>query len=262
MPIDVLMPPLSQTLDTLVLVEWLKREGDAVRKGEPLFLVESDKATLEVEAPATGVVRALLARPGDEVRIKTPVAVIAAPGEDEPWRAAAALSDLRNPQPTRCWRRRPLARRSRTGTCHAYRREPPCPGARRAGRGGAGGAPPHRPPRDDRRAGRAGISRGGTGTPPRLPGGAAGGGRRRRRPGGAGGEPDPASASSAPTWSPHWRQMSCRKRQLARSQPSDYRPDFGPLCRCQAVSPCLSVASAGSAPSGCRPRTRWSCPSP
>ena len=58
MPFEVLMPPLSQTLDTLVLVEWLKRAGESVSKGEPLFLVESDKATLEVEAPATGVLTA------------------------------------------------------------------------------------------------------------------------------------------------------------------------------------------------------------
>ena len=60
MPFEVLMPPLSQTLDTLVLVEWLKRAGEPVSKGEPLFLVESDKATLEVEAPASGVLAAVL----------------------------------------------------------------------------------------------------------------------------------------------------------------------------------------------------------
>lgn len=81
MPFEVLMPPLSQTLDTLVLVEWLKRAGESVSKGEPLFLVESDKATLEVEAPATGVLTALLVEPGVEVRVKTPIALIAMAGE-------------------------------------------------------------------------------------------------------------------------------------------------------------------------------------
>ncbi|MFN8467025.1 MAG: dihydrolipoamide acetyltransferase family protein [Caldilineaceae bacterium] len=81
MPFEVLMPPLSQTLDTLVLVEWLKRAGEPVNKGEPLFLVESDKATLEVEAPASGVLAALLVEPGVEVRVKTPIALITAVGE-------------------------------------------------------------------------------------------------------------------------------------------------------------------------------------
>jgi pyruvate dehydrogenase E2 component (dihydrolipoamide acetyltransferase) len=84
MSFDVLMPPLSQTMDTMVLVEWLKNVGDSVRKGEPLFLVESDKATLEVESPATGVLAALLAEAGSDVPVRGRVAVIAAPGEDFP----------------------------------------------------------------------------------------------------------------------------------------------------------------------------------
>jgi pyruvate dehydrogenase E2 component (dihydrolipoamide acetyltransferase) len=75
------MPPLSQTLETLVLVEWLKQSGQPVTKGEPLFLVESDKATLEVEAPVSGVVSALLVEPGTEVRVKTPIALIVQPDE-------------------------------------------------------------------------------------------------------------------------------------------------------------------------------------
>jgi pyruvate dehydrogenase E2 component (dihydrolipoamide acetyltransferase) len=81
MATDVLMPPLSQTGDSLVLVEWLKREGDAVTKGEPLFLVESDKATLEIEAPASGLLVRIDARAGDEVPVKARVALIAAAGE-------------------------------------------------------------------------------------------------------------------------------------------------------------------------------------
>jgi pyruvate dehydrogenase E2 component (dihydrolipoamide acetyltransferase) len=80
MAVDVLMPPLSQTLDTMVLVEWLKRPGEPVAKGEPLLLVESDKATLEVESPASGVVGALLVEAGEEVPIKARIAVIEQPG--------------------------------------------------------------------------------------------------------------------------------------------------------------------------------------
>jgi len=81
MATDVLMPPLSQTMDTLVLVEWLKSEGDVVHKGEPLFLVESDKATLEIEAPASGLLASIEAAAGTEVPVRARVAIIVAPGE-------------------------------------------------------------------------------------------------------------------------------------------------------------------------------------
>lgn len=70
MAMDILMPPLSQTMDTLVLVAWLKKEGDRVAKGEPLFTVETDKATLEVEAPGEGVLQ-VLASPGGEIKAGT-----------------------------------------------------------------------------------------------------------------------------------------------------------------------------------------------
>jgi pyruvate dehydrogenase E2 component (dihydrolipoamide acetyltransferase) len=90
MSVDVLVPPLGQTVDTLTFVSWLKNEGDAVTQGEALFMIETDKATLEVEAPATGVLRQVTARPGDEVKALSAIAVIAAPGE------AAALAANRS----------------------------------------------------------------------------------------------------------------------------------------------------------------------
>jgi pyruvate dehydrogenase E2 component (dihydrolipoamide acetyltransferase) len=83
MPVDVLVPPLGQTVDTLTFVSWLKDEGDAVSQGEALFTIETDKATLEVEAPASGVLRRVTAQPGDEVKALSAIAVIAAPGEEE-----------------------------------------------------------------------------------------------------------------------------------------------------------------------------------
>lgn len=88
--IDVLMPPLSQTGDSLLLIEWLKREGEPVRKGEPLFLVESDKATLEIEAPASGVLARIEAAAGEDVPVKARVALIAALEELEAAPAAPA----------------------------------------------------------------------------------------------------------------------------------------------------------------------------
>jgi len=69
MTTDILMPPLSQTMDSLVLVEWLKKIGESVNKGEALFSVETDKATLEVESPAHGYLVEMLAQPNDEVKV-------------------------------------------------------------------------------------------------------------------------------------------------------------------------------------------------
>src|SRR4051794_34218002 len=82
MPVDVLIPPLAATTDTLVLVEWYRQEGEAVTKDEPLFAVETDKATLGVEAPASGILRHVSAQPGAEVGALTRIAIIAAPGEE------------------------------------------------------------------------------------------------------------------------------------------------------------------------------------
>ena len=87
MTIDIIVPPLSQTSDTLVLTGWLKQVGERVAKGEALFEVETDKATLEVESPATGTLCEVLAEPGSEVAIKTRIGSIA-----EPEPATAALS--------------------------------------------------------------------------------------------------------------------------------------------------------------------------
>src|SRR5712692_888208 len=81
MPVEVLVPPLSATTDTLLLVEWYRQEGETVTKDEPLFAVETDKATLDVEAPASGILRLVSVRPGAEVAALSRIAVIAAPGE-------------------------------------------------------------------------------------------------------------------------------------------------------------------------------------
>ncbi len=76
MPTQVLVPPLGQTVDTLTLVRWLKQEGEAVRQGEPLFEVETDKANLEVEAPANGILAGVVASAGEEVAVLSAIAVI------------------------------------------------------------------------------------------------------------------------------------------------------------------------------------------
>ena len=115
MAVDVLMPPLSQTLDTMVLVEWLKRAGEPVAKGEPLFLVESDKATLEVESPASGIVGALLVAAGAEVPINARIAVIVQPGEAlVPSAGAAPAAPAPAPAPESTAPQLPAARANRT----------------------------------------------------------------------------------------------------------------------------------------------------
>ena len=82
MPIEVLVPPLGQTVDVVKLVSWYKSEGDTVQQGEPLFVIETDKATLDVEAPADGTLRCVTAAPGDDVKALSAIALIAAPGEE------------------------------------------------------------------------------------------------------------------------------------------------------------------------------------
>jgi pyruvate dehydrogenase E2 component (dihydrolipoamide acetyltransferase) len=79
--IEVLVPPLGQTVDTVTLVTWYKDEGEAVTQGDMLFAIETDKATLDIEAPASGVLRQVTAQPGDEVKVLRAIALIAAPDE-------------------------------------------------------------------------------------------------------------------------------------------------------------------------------------
>jgi pyruvate dehydrogenase E2 component (dihydrolipoamide acetyltransferase) len=81
MATEVLVPPLGQTVDTVVLVTWYKNEGERVAQGDPLFAIETDKATLDVEAPASGVLRQVTAQPGDVVKALNAIALIAAPDE-------------------------------------------------------------------------------------------------------------------------------------------------------------------------------------
>ncbi|MBC7240742.1 MAG: hypothetical protein H5T71_11665, partial [Chloroflexi bacterium] len=82
MATDVLVPPLGQTVDTVTLVTWYKREGEAVTQGEKLYAIETDKATLDIEAPASGILRHITAQPGQKVRVLSPIARILAPGEE------------------------------------------------------------------------------------------------------------------------------------------------------------------------------------
>jgi pyruvate dehydrogenase E1 component beta subunit len=83
MPIDILMPALSPTMEQGKLAKWLKAEGDKIKAGDIIAEIETDKATMEVEAVDEGVLAKILIADGtDNVAVNTPIAVIAADGED------------------------------------------------------------------------------------------------------------------------------------------------------------------------------------
>jgi len=97
MPIDVLMPALSPTMEQGKLAKWLKKEGDAVKSGDILAEIETDKATMEIEAIDDGILaRILIADDTDNVAVNTPIAIIASEGEDV---AAAAAGGAKAPAP-------------------------------------------------------------------------------------------------------------------------------------------------------------------
>jgi pyruvate dehydrogenase E2 component (dihydrolipoamide acetyltransferase) len=84
MPTDVIMPALGLAQETGKVVRWLKAEGDTVAKGEPLMEVETDKVTVDVEAPADGTLAAVTADEGQDVPVGRTIAVILASGETAP----------------------------------------------------------------------------------------------------------------------------------------------------------------------------------
>ena len=73
---EVILPKLGQTMEEGAIVEWVKQEGDAVQRGDVLFTVESDKATLEVEATKRGYLRKILVPAGELVAVLSPVGLI------------------------------------------------------------------------------------------------------------------------------------------------------------------------------------------
>ena len=88
---EVILPVLGETMNEGTIVEWLKQEGDAVEAREPLYTIESDKATLEVEAPDKGYLRRILVPKGQTVPVLSVVALMTStPDEPLPGEAAAA----------------------------------------------------------------------------------------------------------------------------------------------------------------------------
>ncbi len=100
MPVNILMPALSPTMEKGNLAKWLKKEGDKVKPGDVIAEIETDKATMEYEAVDEGTLAKILVPEGTpDVPVKTLIAVLAEEGEDV--KAAAAAAGKGAPAPPR-----------------------------------------------------------------------------------------------------------------------------------------------------------------
>jgi len=84
MPTNVIMPALELAQETGKVLRWIKAPGDTVRKGEPIVEIETDKVTVEIESPASGILSGVTAQEGDVVPVGQTIALIAAAGEEAP----------------------------------------------------------------------------------------------------------------------------------------------------------------------------------
>src|SRR5512146_1782202 len=101
MPINILMPALSPTMEKGNLAKWLKKEGDPVKAGDVIAEIETDKATMEFEAVDEGTIGKILVPEGtQDVAINQPIAVLLEEGEDKSAiKNAPAAPAAANPTP-------------------------------------------------------------------------------------------------------------------------------------------------------------------
>jgi len=92
MAFSVVMPALEMAQETGKLIAWRKQEGDRVTKGEPLLEIETDKAVMEVEAPADGVLAKITGAIGADIPVGQTIAWIVAPGEQPPTDSESATA--------------------------------------------------------------------------------------------------------------------------------------------------------------------------
>ncbi len=84
MATEVIMPKVDMVMETGTFVEWLKQEGECVNKGDPLFIISTDKANIEIESPGDGVLAGLKAQINDVIPVTEVIAYLLAPGEALP----------------------------------------------------------------------------------------------------------------------------------------------------------------------------------
>ena len=90
MAVEVILPKVDMDMESGTIEAWRVAEGDSVRQGQLIFEIGTSKALMEVEAPATGIIRRITAKIGDTVPVGAIVAWIY--GHAEPWDAAAVQS--------------------------------------------------------------------------------------------------------------------------------------------------------------------------
>src|SRR5436853_7247952 len=90
MATEIVMPRLSDTMDTGTIGRWLKQEGDSVTRGEVIAEIETDKANMELESYAAGVLARITVREGESAAVGQPIALVAA--NEEEARSLAATS--------------------------------------------------------------------------------------------------------------------------------------------------------------------------
>lgn len=95
MAFSVVMPALEMAQETGKLLAWRKKDGERVAKGEPLLEIETDKAVVEVEAPADGILAGIKALEGADIPVGQTIAWIVAPGEQVPAESAASAPAAR-----------------------------------------------------------------------------------------------------------------------------------------------------------------------
>ena len=82
MATEVVMPKLSPTMEEGQLARWLKKEGDKVSMGEPLAEIDTDKATMEMQALSNGVLRKILVQEGESAPLGQPIAIVGEADEE------------------------------------------------------------------------------------------------------------------------------------------------------------------------------------
>ena len=94
MATNVIMPALEMAQDSGKILRWLKAEGAPVTKGDPIMEIETDKVTVEIEAPASGTLANVTAREGDVIPVGQTITLILAPGESILSGAQAQSQDM------------------------------------------------------------------------------------------------------------------------------------------------------------------------
>jgi len=121
MPEEIVMPRLSDTMEEGTIARWLKGEGDPVKRGEPLLEVETDKATMELQAYSDGVLQKILVPDGGTAPLGAPIGILALAGEEagEGGDGQAAPAERSAPAPREAKRRGAEARAAPADTAAA-----------------------------------------------------------------------------------------------------------------------------------------------